>query len=151
MFMRNVQHGFTLIELMIVVAIIGILAAVAFPAYSNYVKRARFTEVIHATQAAKSAVEVWAISQGVSPITGSLAGASNGVPATIGAANGGLADGKYTAFVDTADDGTITAQAITGKGLVGETYVLVPTYSVSGGVKWSVDPVLSTCVAALRC
>ena len=54
--MKNVQKGFTLIELMIVVAIIGILAAVAIPAYSNYTKKAKFVEVTQATQALKSAV-----------------------------------------------------------------------------------------------
>ncbi|WP_371319616.1 pilin [Oceanimonas pelagia] len=52
------QGGFTLIELMIVVAIVAILAAVALPAYQTYTKRAKFSEVIAATGAVKTAVEV---------------------------------------------------------------------------------------------
>ncbi|MGL5326449.1 MAG: pilin, partial [Aeromonas sp.] len=52
------QSGFTLIELMIVVAIVAILAAVALPAYQTYTKKAKFTEVITATGAAKTAIEI---------------------------------------------------------------------------------------------
>ena len=55
--MKN-QVGFTLIELMIVVAIVAILAAVALPAYQQYTKRAHFSEVIAATGPAKTAIEV---------------------------------------------------------------------------------------------
>ena len=57
---KSNQKGFTLIELMIVVAIIGILAAVALPAYQNYTKKARFSEVIMASQGHKTAIEVCA-------------------------------------------------------------------------------------------
>ena len=55
--MKN-SYGFTLIELMIVVAIVAILAAVALPAYLQYTKRAHFSEVIAATGPAKTAIEV---------------------------------------------------------------------------------------------
>src|SRR5688572_16239200 len=54
--MKNVQKGFTLIELMIVIAIIGILAAIAIPAYSDYTVRARVTEGISMASAAKATV-----------------------------------------------------------------------------------------------
>ena len=54
----NNQKGFTLIELMIVIAIIGILAAIAIPAYQNYVKKAAYSEVISAMTSYKTAVDV---------------------------------------------------------------------------------------------
>ena len=56
---RSMQKGFTLIELMIVVAIIGILAAVALPAYQDYTVRAKVSEVILAASAPKIAVAEW--------------------------------------------------------------------------------------------
>jgi len=58
MTIKQNQKGFTLIELMIVVAIIGILAAIAIPAYSTYTKKAKFTEVINATSPLKLAVDL---------------------------------------------------------------------------------------------
>jgi type IV pilus assembly protein PilA len=56
--MKNSQQGFTLIELMIVVAIIGILAAVALPAYQNYSNRARFSEAVLSVTPRKTAMEL---------------------------------------------------------------------------------------------
>lgn len=149
--MKKVQQGFTLIELMIVVAIIGILAAVAIPAYSNYTKKAKFTEVVMATQAIKTAVELCASDAGVSPIAACASG-SNGVPAAIGTSAGtpNIA-GKYIAYTTTAANGTITAQAIpsipAAGTTTGATYILKPSYSTTTGVTWTVDTA-STCLNA---
>jgi type IV pilus assembly protein PilA len=139
---RSIQQGFTLIELMIVVAIIGILAAVALPAYQDYTQKAKFSEVILATSSAKVAVELCAQEAAVTPIASCLQG-TNGVPATIGAADGAVAAGKYVAFIDTSAAGVITAQGIpalvgsvAGKGA---TYVMTPAYSATTGVTWTIS------------
>lgn len=117
--MNNVkkQGGFTLIELMIVVAIIGILAMIALPAYQSYTEKARFTEVTNATAAAKTAVEI-CVQMGNA--LGDCDGNTNGIPADITAAAGttgvGTVDGVITAT-------KATDSAITGNG----TYTLTPT------------------------
>ena len=138
--MKNVnaqnQKGFTLIELMIVVAIIGILAAVALPAYNNYTQKARFTEVVNATAAAKSAVEVCA--QAVDNTFANCDANSNGIPNTVAAGAGvvGL----------TVADGVITATKATDADIDGAgTYVLTPAFG-GGKVTWT-----AVCTPATLC
>ena len=70
--MKRIQQGFTLIELMIVVAIIGILAAIALPAYQDYTIRSKVSEVILAASGTKTSVAEWYQSKGVLPAAGSL-------------------------------------------------------------------------------
>ncbi|MBK4733526.1 prepilin-type N-terminal cleavage/methylation domain-containing protein [Noviherbaspirillum sp. DKR-6] len=141
---QQAQQGFTLIELMIVVAIIGILAAVALPAYQQYTKKAKFSEVVLSTSAAKVAVELCAQDQ--NSLTG-CTGGSAGVPADISTASGNVAS------VATAD-GVITATAVGASGtpvngLSGETYILQPALA-AGKVSWSTKST-STCIAANLC
>lgn len=156
--MKQIQKGFTLIELMIVVAIIGILAAVAIPAYSDYTKRAKFTEVVQATQAIKTAVEI-CLSENNGMVMECGPG-SGGVPAAV--SNPSQYVSAVTTFVKAgavaADvaDGTaammyIRATAANAKGLTSQTYQLLPTYSSTNGVKWTLDSANSSCFTQNIC
>ena len=134
--LQKVQKGFTLIELMIVVAIIGILAAVALPAYQTYTLKAKFTEVVLATAATKTAVEMCA--QDLGAVTACTSG-TNGVPADIAAASGNVG-GVTTA------GGLITATAITGNGLTAQTYIMTPSFA-AGKVTWAITGTCKTAPA----
>jgi len=95
--MKAIQKGFTLIELMIVVAIIGILAAIAIPAYQDYTIRAQVSEGMTLAAAAKAAVAETFLNTGNAPANRSDAGMS---------ANANDTQGKYVASVDVTS-GTI--------------------------------------------
>ncbi|MBU2984507.1 pilin [Saccharophagus degradans] len=123
--MKKVQQGFTLIELMIVVAIIGILAAIALPAYNDYTTRAKVSEGIGLAAAAKSAVSEYRISQAAYPTGNSTAG----LPPTIAS--------KYVTTVVVGASGIITVSYKTASGVTaGSTIIFRPTFA-TGTVDWT--------------
>ena len=130
--MNRKQQGFTLIELMIVVAIIGILAAIAIPAYQDYTIRAKVSEGVNAVAGAKTAVADSWNSQGVFPADNDLAGLSAATDyATdyVNSVTAASADGT-TATITVQFNGT--ALGITGTPDV----VFTGTANPAGGVEW---------------
>jgi type IV pilus assembly protein PilA len=123
------QTGFTLIELMIVVAIVAILAAIALPAYQNYTKKARFTEIINAIAPLKQQVELCYVDQG-SLATCTDGGSGQGWRLPAATATTTIKSITVTAGVIVA-----TPNALNGL-LEADTYTLTPTVD-GGAIKWT--------------
>lgn len=128
---KQAQKGFTLIELMIVVAIIGILAAVAIPAYSNYTTKAKFTGVTSLSSSYQTAVSVCMQEQGTN--TGCTAGAL-GIPALP------------TTYPKEVASATVVDGVVTVVSTLPDANTSVMTPALDGGVmKWTQS---GTCLAA---
>lgn len=134
----QMQKGFTLIELMIVVAIIGILAAIAIPQYQQYTTKAKFAEVLSTAESYKLAVAL-------------CAQENAGVLTTCDAGSGGVPDIPTTLPATVASmsvtDGVVTATANATAG----SYVYSVAPTVNNGVLTWTHQSASTCVAANVC
>lgn len=159
--MQQMQKGFTLIELMIVVAIIGILAAVAIPAYQNYTVKSRYTEVVAAASPYKSAIEICA-QDGRCNNAGAFTGivVAAGVPdaAAIAAGVPGIASSGTVfnpAGVTLATAGAVATLTFAPNAVNGvtaaDTYVLTGTLGADGKVAWAVTGGCRTRAAGAIC
>ena len=124
--MHDVQRGFTLIELMIVVAIVGILAAIAIPAYQDYTVRAQVSEGLSLMDGAKKAVEDTFESTGNGPITNTSAGYAGLTTAT-----------SYVSAIAIGASSVITVTYSSNTGpMSGVVLSLIPTLTSGQPVTW---------------
>ena len=134
--MKKLQQGFTLIELMIVVAIIGILAAIAVPAYQDYTVKSRVSEAASMAGAARTAVDVRA-AEGV-PLVSIAPG-----NATLGLSPGGSYNAKYVSYVSVLQNGEVgiglhSAGTLGLSTAAGKQLIYTPS-NHGGNLQWSIS------------
>ena len=128
--MKKIQQGFTLIELMIVVAIIGILAAVAIPAYQDYLNRSKMTEVLTAISACKTSVSEYAA-------------AKNKLPTSIGESGCSNIATTYMSSLDVSAGGVIKATVGAVADQSGKVVTMTPNKDTSGTAAGDGDAIVA--------
>ena len=126
--MKKVQKGFTLIELMIVVAIIGILAAIAIPAYQDYTIRAQVSEGINLASGAKAAIAEYFMDTGAMPSSNDAAGLENNI------------SGNYVQSVVVSGAGLVTVRyGNQANSAINDLTLTLTPSATAGSVVWQCD------------